>query len=132
MSSISNVLKGVAAAAALLLISQAQAAGAVVGPSARLVGIGSSTTPIVGQQSDLVVNVAGITSVAAAGTAGNAVLNFNIGAGSAVTGIGWAVNNTAFTPSWLSEMVVGFTNTDGSGGVNLTVAGGDQNAGTAA
>lgn len=131
MAGFSNALKGVAAAAALLLISQAHGANAGAS-SARLVGIGTSSAPIFGQQSDVFVNVAGITSVAVAGTAGNTVLNFNIGAGSSVVGIGWDVNNTAFTPSWLSEMVVGFRNTDATGGVNLTVGVGDDNAGTAA
>ena len=131
MSGFSSALKGVAAAAALLLISQAHAVGSA-GAGGRLVGIGSSTAPIVGQQSDFLVNVAGINSVAVAGTAGNTVLNVNVGAGSSVVGIGWNVNNTAFTPSWLSEMVVSFTNTDGTGGVNLTVGTGDDNAGTAA
>lgn len=128
MAVLLNALKGVAAAAALLFISHAHAAGA----GGRLVGIGSSTAPIIGQQADVLVNVAGITSVAVAGTAGNTVLNFNVGAGSSVTGIGWDVNNTAFTPSWLSEMVVSFTNTNASGGVNLTVGIGDDLPGTAA
>ena len=131
MSVFSTALKGVVAAAALLAIGQAQAVTSP-GSGARLVGIGSSTAPIIGQQSSFLVNVAGISSVAAAGTAGNTVLSFNVGAGSSVTGIGWDVNNTAFTPSWLSEMVVRFTNTDGSGGVDLTVGNGDDFAGTAA
>ena len=131
MAGLSNALKGVAAAAALLLISQAHAAGAG-GSSARLVGIGSSSAPISGQQSDVFINVAGITSVAVAGTAGNTVLNLNVGAGSSVVGIGWDVNNTAFTPSWLSEMVISFSNTDNSGGADLTVGAGDYIAGTAA
>ena len=132
MSVFSNALRGVVAAATLLAIGQAQAASST-GSGAQLVGIGIGTAaPIIGQRTDFLINVTGINSVAAAGTAGNTVLSFNVGAGSTVTGIGWDVNNTAFTPSWLSEMVVRFGNTDGSGGVNLTVGNGDTFAGTAA
>ena len=132
MSGYSNALKGVAAAAAMLLISQAQAAGAS-SASSRLSGFGgSASTAIAGQQVDQIINVTGITSVAVAGAAGNTVLSFNVGAGSSVVGIGWDVNNTATSPSWLSEMAVGFRNTDNTGGVNLTVGVGDDMPGTAA
>lgn len=130
MSGFSIAFKA-AAAAALLVIGQAQAAGTATS-GAQLTGFGSTTAPITGQYSDLIVNVAGISSVAAAGTPGNTVLTFNVGAGSSVVGVGWNTSNTAFAPSWLSEMVVGFTNTDRSGGVNLRVGVGDDNAGTAA
>lgn len=130
MSGCSRALKGIAAAAALLAISQAHAAGSA-GSGGRLVGIGSSTAPIAGQQADVLINVAGINSLGVAGAAGNTILNVNVGAGSSVTGIGWDVNNTAFTPSWLSEMVVSFTNTNATGGVNLTVGVDDAFSGTA-
>ena len=105
MSGFSKALSGVAAASALLLINQAQAAGAASANN-RLSSpfVSSVTTAIVGQQVDQIINVTGITSVAVAGTAGNTVLSFNIGAGSSVVGIGWDVNNTATSPSWLSEM----------------------------
>ena len=93
MSGFSKALSGVAAAAAMLLISQAQAAGAVSANN-RLSSpfVGSVTTAIAGQQVDQIINVTGITSVAVAGTAGNTVLSFNVGAGSSVVGIGWDVN----------------------------------------
>ena len=130
MSGYLKALKGVAAAAALLFISQAHAASVLTSAS-TLSGFGGSiTTAIVGQQVDQIINVTGITSVAVAGTAGNTVLSFNVGAGSSVVGIGWDVNNTATSPSWLSEMAVGFRNTDNTGGVNLTVGQGDAMPGT--
>ena len=130
MSRFSNAIKVVAAAAALLLVSQAQAANALTANS-RLSGFGGGgNTAIAGQQVDQIINVTGIGSVAVAGAAGNTVLSFNVGAGSSVVGIGWDVNNTAASPSWLSEMVVGFRNTDNSGGVNLTVGVGDDLPGT--
>ena len=131
MSGFSKALSGAAAAAAMLLISQAQAAGAVSANN-RLSSpfVGSVTTAIAGQQVDQIINVTGITSVAVAGTAGNTVLSFNVGAGSSVVGIGWDVNLTATSPSWLSEMAVGFRNTDNTGGANLTVGLGDDLPGT--
>jgi len=132
MTCFSKALKCVAAAAALLVISQAQAAGSSTASNALSGFGGSSTAPIVGQQVNQLINVAGITSVAAAGGVGNTVLSFNVGAGSSIVGIGWDVNITANTPSWLSEMAVGFRNTDNTGGVNLTVGVGADMPGTAA
>jgi len=132
MTCFSKALKCVAAAAALLVISQAQAAGSSTASNALSGFGGSSTAPIVGQQVNQLINVAGITSVAAAGGVGNTVLSFNVAAGSSIVGIGWDVNITANTPSWLSEMAVGFRNTDNTGGVNLTVGVGADMPGTAA
>lgn len=130
MSVLSSALKGVAAAAALLLISQAHAVGSA-GAGARLAGVGSSAKPIVGQQADVLINVAGIASVATEGAAGNTVLTVNVGAGSSVVGIGWDVNITASVPSWLSEMEVGLRPTSGSSGVFFVVASDDYFSGTA-
>ena len=67
-----------------------------------------------------------------AGTVGNTVLSFNVGAGSSVVGIGWEVNLTTTSADWLSEMAVGFRNTDNAGGASLTVGLGDDMPGTAA
>ena len=130
MSGNSKALKGAAAAAVLLFVSQAQAAGALSSASVLSGFGGSATTAIAGHQVDQIINVTGITSVAVAGTAGNTVLSFNVGAGSSVVGIGWDVNLTATSPSWLSEMTVGFRNTDNTGGVNLTIGVGDDLPGT--
>lgn len=128
MSGFSSAFKGVAAAATLLIISPAHAA-ATQTSAAQLAGAVSSTAPIIGQQSDLFINVAGITSLAVLGAAGNTTRTVNIGAGSSVVGIGWSVNNTAFTPSWLSEMAVTFGPTGAAGPV-LTVGSGDDFFGT--
>jgi hypothetical protein len=78
----------------------------------------------------LVVNVAGIQSVGDVGNADNTVLNFQVGANSHITSVSYSVNVTAFTPSWLSELGLQFTDSDQGTGVIFT-AGGDNNAGTA-
>jgi hypothetical protein len=51
-------------------------------------------------------------------------------AGASVIGIGWNVNVTAFDPSWLSELVVGFGSSSANE-VNLSVGIGDDLPGTA-
>ena len=131
MQGFSKSLKVVAAATALLLTSQAHATSALTAAN-YLSGIGGVTsTPVAGQLVDQIINVAGIASLGTSGAAGNTVLSFNVGAGSSIVGIGWDVNNTANVPSWLSEMAVGITNTDSTGGVNLTVGVGSDMSGTA-
>jgi PEP-CTERM motif len=128
MIQVPHALRLLAGAAALLLACQAHAASASPATS-RLTGQGGGTVGP-GVLSDQVVNVAGIDSIGAQGAAGNVVLTYNIGANSAVTGIGWDVNVTAFSPSWLSELVVGFGSST-AGAVNLSVGVGDDMAGTA-
>ncbi len=73
--------------------------------------------------------MAGITSIGEQGGATNLVLTFNIGAGTSVTGIGWDLNVTAFTPGWLSELAIGFGNSALTAGVDLNVGAGDDLAG---
>lgn len=80
----------------------------------------------------LVINVAGIDSNDPFGSAINEVFNYNIGAGSHVTGIGWNVTLFADSPSWLSEMSVAFQNSAQSAGVFLTPGVGVNNPGTQA
>ena len=133
MAGVLKAFNGIAAAAAaaLALVGQVQAAEAS-GPASVLAGFGGgATTFVAGQQVDQIINVAGIASVAAAGAVGNTVLNFNVGAGASVVGVGWNVNITAFAPSWLSEMAVGISNTDSTGGINLSVGVNDAAPGTA-
>ncbi len=77
------------------------------------------------------INVAGIGSYDAPGSAQNTVLTFNLGANALVTGLGWDVNVTAFSPSWLSEMTVSFLDSSQTAGVNLNVGSGDNSSGTA-
>lgn len=128
MTRIPHLLRVLAGAAALLLASQVHAASASPA-TLRLSGLGGGAVGT-GVLSDQVVNVAGIDSIGAEGAAGNVVLTYNIGANSAVTGIGWDVNVSAFSPSWLSELVVGFGSST-AGAVNLSVGAGDDMAGTA-
>ena len=130
MAGVLKAFNGVAAAAALVLVGQVQAAGAS-GPAGGLAGFGGgATTFVAGQQVDQIINVAGIASEASVGAIGNTVLSFNVGAGASVVGLGWNVNVTAFAPSWLSEMTVGIRNTDSTGGVSLSVGVNDAASGT--
>ena len=64
-----------------------------------------------------VVNVAGVQSFGAPGTAGNTVFTLNVGAGSRVIGVVYDVNITAYTPSYLSEIGLYFSNSAQTGGV---------------
>jgi hypothetical protein len=129
MKSGSLKLRYVAAAVALLAAGQVFAAGGSVGSQFSQVGGTSRSAPIVGSLTDTLIDVTGITSIAALGTPGNNVLNINVGAGAQVVGIGWDVNVTAFTPSWLSELTVSFGNTGLTTGVDLSVGAGDDFAG---
>lgn len=63
----------------------------------------------------LVVDVTGIQSWGLQGNAGNTVLTYNVGAGATVTSIGFNVNLTAISPSWLSEISMKFTDSIGNG-----------------
>jgi hypothetical protein len=78
----------------------------------------------------LVIDVAGIQSNGQIGDPGNTVLNFNVGANAAITSIGYSVNVTAFTPSWLAEIGLAFTDSDGTG-VSFNPGFEDQHPGTA-
>lgn len=65
----------------------------------------------------LVVNIAGVESHGEMGDADNTVLMYNVGANSTITSISYSVNLTAFSPSWLSEIGLMFTDSDGFEGV---------------
>lgn len=62
-----------------------------------------------------VLNVAGIQSYDSQGEPGNTVIELNLGAQSMVTSLAWNVDITAYAPSWLSEMEVHFTSSNGGG-----------------
>ena len=79
----------------------------------------------------LTVNVAGIPSVGEEGDSANTVLLFNVGANARITTLDYAVSLTAFSPSWLSEMNVSFTPSNGVGGVDLSPGFADNSSGTA-
>ncbi|GAB4184292.1 MAG: hypothetical protein Tsb002_07150 [Wenzhouxiangellaceae bacterium] len=66
--------------------------------------------------------------------ADNIIVEFNIGAGNALTGVSWDVSIETVGASWLSEATVQFSNSDGSAdpnAINLSVGAGDDMAGTA-
>jgi hypothetical protein len=119
-------LKLVAAAAALMLAGHALAAkstplspGALNAPNTAQSFAEAVTT-------DIAFDVSGIQSWDLEGDSDNTVVEFNIGAGSTLVGIGWDVNITANSPSWLSELVVSFGSTSSLPGLFLTVGAGDD------
>jgi len=61
----------------------------------------------------------------------NTVLNYNVGANSTITSVNYSFNITAFSPSWLSEIGVLFTDSAASDGVIWTPAFEDTFSGTA-
>lgn len=77
-----------------------------------------------------VVNVAGVQSFGAPGAAGNTVFTLNVGAGSRITGIAYNVNITAYTPSYLSEIGLYFSDSAQSNGVYFTPGFEEPNPGT--
>jgi hypothetical protein len=77
-----------------------------------------------------VVNVAGVQSFGAPGAAGNTIFTLNVGAGSRITGIAYDVNLTAYTPSYLSEIGLYFSDSAQSTGVYFTPGFEDLNPGT--
>jgi hypothetical protein len=76
-----------------------------------------------------VVNLNNVRSFDGAGDANNVIINQLIAANAQIVGIGWDVTLFADSPSWLSEMVVGFGPTSGTL-INLTPAIGDDFPGT--
>jgi len=72
-----------------------------------------------------VVNLTGIQSYDVAGTPGNAVIDLNLGALAQVTSVSWNFDITAHDPSWLSEMQVSFTASNGDG-VVFSASGTDE------
>lgn len=70
----------------------------------------------------MTVDINGIDSYGSFRSPDNAVLNYNIGANSYITGVTYSVNITAYSPSWLSEMGFAFTNSKVTDGVLLTPA----------
>jgi len=77
----------------------------------------------------LVIDVGGINGFRAFGDPDNTVLNLDVGANSRITGISYNINLTAFSPSWLTELGLAFTDSKGEG-LFLTPGQGDIFAGT--
>ena len=92
--------------------------------------VGLLTAPVL-PAAVVTVDTAGITTYGEFGDPANTVLNFDIGANSHVTGIGYDVNLTAFDPSFLSEITISFTPSDPTAGVLLSPGFQDAISGTA-
>jgi len=82
-----------------------------------------------GPAATITLGVTGIASFGAPGSPANVIRTLQLVPFAAVTGIGWDVNVTAFSPSWLSELTVGFGSSSASF-VNLNVGSGDDDPGT--
>ncbi|TQK10441.1 PEP-CTERM sorting domain-containing protein [Herbaspirillum sp. SJZ107] len=79
----------------------------------------------------LTVDIAGVQSNGELGDPGNTVLTYNVGANATITAVSYSVNVTAFTPSWLSEIGLAFTDSDFFEGVIFNPGAGDEFPGTA-
>ena len=87
--------------------------------------------PSVAHADTIVFDVTGSQSFADFLDAANEVSFLNIGAGSHVTGVAFDVNITAFSPSYLSEARLAFTDSDVTVGVFSTPGVADFMSGTA-
>ena len=75
------------------------------------------------------VDVTGILNNDERGAASNIILDFYVGAGASITSLGWNVNVTSFPGSYLSEMQITFSDSQGDG-VTFTPGFGDDVDGT--
>jgi hypothetical protein len=133
MTKVSLLVRAVAIAAAMVLAGQAHAAVSSkgVGSSQQLQGYSSASSTVRSPASNLYsIDVSGIASYDEYGSSANTVLTFNLGANAEVTGIGWDVGLTAYTPSWLSELKVAFEDSSQLSGVFLTPGVGETFSGT--
>ncbi|TQK11993.1 PEP-CTERM sorting domain-containing protein [Herbaspirillum sp. SJZ107] len=79
----------------------------------------------------LVVNLANVQSNAPLGNSANTVLTFDVGANSAITGFSFAVNLSAYAPSWLSELGLAVSDSSVSTGFTFFPGIGNDVPGTA-
>lgn len=77
------------------------------------------------------VDVSGIQSHGELGDVDNTVLLLDVGANSTITGVSYDFNLTAFDPSYLSEMALGFERSDFLDGVFFRPGAADADPGTA-
>jgi hypothetical protein len=119
---------------AVALLASLGAAQAKSPQAATLSGVFNSApisaAPAPVPMSTVVIDIGGISTYDAFGSALNTVLNTQIGAGSLVTGIGWNVTLSTFGGSWLSEAGINFGDTDNTTGVALRVGAGSNTTGT--
>jgi hypothetical protein len=132
MTKVPLLVRAVAVAAAMVLAGQAHAAsGKAVGSSQVLQGYSAASSTVRSPASNLYsIDVSGIGSYDEYGSPANTVLTFNLGANAEVTGIGWDVSLTAYSPSWLSELKVAFEDSSQSAGLFLTPGVGETFSGS--
>jgi hypothetical protein len=116
------------AAAALTLLGAATQAQAQW-TRASGAGFSSALTGVPYAGTDLIIDVSGINTNAGELDAANTVLFFQLLPGALVDGVSWSMAQTAFSPSWLSEMTISFTASNGDG-VYLTPGIGDDFGGS--
>lgn len=78
----------------------------------------------------LTINISGVDSTGEFGDPDNTVLTYNVGANSTITNVTYSFNLTAFSPSWLSEIGLAFTDSDVTTGVLLNPGFGVDSSGT--
>lgn len=110
----------------VVVAARVRASGVGLAALAGLVCLGSAASGAVITN----VNVTGTPSNALLGDASNAVLIINYAPGTVVTGLGWNVTQTAYTPSWLADMKIQFSDSTQSQAFSLTPGGADTFPGT--
>lgn len=103
----------VAAAALTLMGAATQAQAQWTRASGAGFSSAVSAVPLAG--TDLVIDLTGINTNAGELDAANTVQFFQLLPGALVDGVSWATMQTAFAPSWLSEMTISFTASNGDG-----------------
>jgi len=121
-----KLINGAFAASALTLAAFGAVPAFANGALSPLNGFVASSLPEAAPSSVVIsivdFDVAGIFSNDGFGAPINEVYTIDIGAFSEVIGIGWDVTLFADSPSYLSEMIVTFSPTDLSTGIDLSVA----------
>lgn len=84
-----------------------------LGKVVRLAGVLVLAAAVSAEAQMLNYNVTGIPSVDALGAPGNQVSLLSLSPTAVVTGLGWNVTLTAFSPSWRSDMAINFSDSAG-------------------
>lgn len=84
-----------------------------------LVAFGAALTMGSANAATITIDVGGIDSFGGYGESGNTIITALIGANAEVTGVTYDVTLEAFSPSWLSEITVDFTDSAETAGVAL-------------
>lgn len=110
------------------------AVAAVLLPASAMAGTVINLSPITvraaadGVTTLLTFDVSGIASWGTLGDASNVVALLDIGAGSTLDQVGWNVNLTATSPSWLSDIAVQFSDSAATQDTAISLAPSATNA----